>query len=73
VDVFWHTVYNNNRRVLFVHSHSPFRQHKTKDKSEIDNMTLNMVRYRMLMIMTIWPHKGVTITVRVGFDVVLST
>jgi len=27
-----------------VNSHSPFRQHKTKDKSEIDNMTLNMVR-----------------------------
>jgi len=27
-----------------VYSHSPFRQHKTKDKSEIDNMTLNMVR-----------------------------
>jgi len=30
--------------VLPMYSHSPFRQHKTKDKSEIDNMTLNMVR-----------------------------
>lgn len=26
--------------------HSPFRQHKTKDKHEIDHMTLTKVRYR---------------------------
>lgn len=25
------------------HRHSPFRQHKTKDKHEIDRMTLTMV------------------------------
>jgi len=36
--------------MLFVDSHSPFRQHKTKDKSEIDNMTLNMVR-KLLVIL----------------------
>lgn len=27
-----------------MHRHSPFRQHKTKDKHEIDRMTLTMVR-----------------------------
>jgi len=27
-----------------LYSHSPFRHHKTKDKHEIDRMTLNMVR-----------------------------
>ena len=29
---------------LFLPRHSPFRQHKTKDKHEIDRMTLTMVR-----------------------------
>lgn len=32
--------------VLFF-SHSPFRQHKTKDKHEIDRMTMTMVRNRL--------------------------
>ena len=29
--------------ILFFFSHSPFRQHKTKDKHEIDRMTMTMV------------------------------
>lgn len=29
-------------------SHSPFRQHKTKDKHEIDRMTMTMVSYLLL-------------------------
>jgi len=28
----------------YLDSHSPFRQHKTKDKHEIDRMTLTVVR-----------------------------
>lgn len=30
--------------------HSPFRQHKTKDKHEIDRMTLTMVSFRVLVV-----------------------
>lgn len=30
--------------------HSPFRQHKTKDKHEIDRMTLTMVGVNMFII-----------------------
>ena len=29
---------------LFFNRHSPFRQHKTKDKHEIDKMTMTMVK-----------------------------
>lgn len=33
-----------NRTFFYICSHSPFRQHKTKDKHEIDRMTLTVVR-----------------------------
>ena len=32
----------------WTHSHSPFRQHKTRDKHEIDRMTMTMVSVRMI-------------------------
>lgn len=38
--------------------HSPFRQHKTKDKHEIDRMTLTMVKKKVLLslhISFVWP------------------
>ncbi len=34
-----------NQSRLFYFSHSPFRQHKTKDKHEIDRMTMTMVGF----------------------------
>lgn len=33
-------------------SHSPFRQHKTKDKHEIDRMTLTVVRILVTVVVT---------------------
>ena len=37
------TVYRRSSCSFCVYSHSPFRQHKTKDKHEIDRMTMTMV------------------------------
>lgn len=34
--------------------HSPFRQHKTKDKHEIDRMTLTMVSYHLFYVSLIF-------------------
>jgi len=34
--------------------HSPFRQHKTKDKHEIDRMTLTMVCYFLYITMLVY-------------------
>lgn len=60
----------------FLPRHSPFRQHKTKDKHEIDRMTLTMVSVGFQprdAVWSPWGHSGVGVSWYQGHGLLVLT